>query len=273
MNNLILLIKVSRPLGWIVAPLVFAIGLYYSNANLSLIPIVQIILLSFPFSVILYGINDIYDHDSDKFNPRKEPYEFKENEQILIERVSIFVSTLLIISSVATLDLSNILSMLLLVFVSYYYSAPPLRLKEKPPLDSISNGILFFLAFALGYSFGGPIWDIPLKIYFVAICVMGIHSFGAVMDYSVDLNAGHRTIAVVFGKRLAAIFSCAVFLSALLFSNIGRPYINYYFGFCSIIFLISAIYPSEKLAALLFKLVFIGFIVTALLFVVPYLSA
>ncbi len=160
--------------------------------------------------------------------------------------------------------------MLLLIAVSYYYSAPPIRLKERPPLDSISNGILFFLAFSLGYSFGNQIWDIPLKIYFVAIGVMGIHSFGAVMDYSVDQAAGHRTIAVVFGKRAASMFSCLAFLSALLFANIERPYINYYFAFCSTLFLISAIFPSEKLAAFLFKLIFAGFIVAALPFVVPY---
>lgn len=270
MKNLILLLKVSRPLGWVVAPLVFIIGLYYSNAELSLISIIQILLLSFPFSVILYGINDIYDLDSDKLNPRKALIEFEESESCLIKRVSIFVSTLLIISSVATLNISNLISMILLVSIAYYYSAPPVRLKEIPPLDSISNGLLFFLAFSLGYSFGNDLWDIPLKIYFVAICVMGIHSFGAVMDYSVDKAAGQRTMAVVFGKRIASAFSFASFLSALLFANIGRPYINYYFAFCCMLFLISTLYPSEKLAAFLFKLVFVGFLVTALLFVAPY---
>jgi len=44
MQSLILLIKVSRPLGWVVAPLVFVIGLYYSNANLSLISVIQFVL-------------------------------------------------------------------------------------------------------------------------------------------------------------------------------------------------------------------------------------
>jgi len=161
--------------------------------------------------------------------------------------------------------------MFLLLAISYFYSAPPVRLKEGPPFDSISNGVLFFLAFSLGYSFGGDIWDIPLKIYFVAFCVMGIHSFETVMDYRVDKKAGHRTLAVVFGKRAASLFSFAAFVSALLYADIGRPYINYYFAFCSVIFLVSAISPSEKLPIFLFKLIFAGFIVTALLFVVPYL--
>ena len=61
MKSLILLVKVSRPFGWVVAPLVFVIGLYYSNSSLTSLSIVQIILLSFPFSVLLYGINDLYD--------------------------------------------------------------------------------------------------------------------------------------------------------------------------------------------------------------------
>lgn len=267
------MIKLSRPLGWIVAPLVFMIGIYYSNANQSSISIAQMLLLSFPLGIILYGINDIYDYDSDRLNPRKSTHNFSAKDKALIKRASLLVSALLVLSSIVTLDISNIISMLLLVAVSYYYSAPPIRLKEKPPLDSISNGLLFFLAFSLGYSFGDNLWNIPLKIYFVAICVMGIHSFGAVMDYSVDKAAGQRTIAVVFGKRLAAAFSCAAFLSALLFANIGRQYINYYFAFCGILFLISAIYPSERLASFLFKLVFVGFILTALLFVVPYVHS
>jgi len=273
MQSLTLLIKISRPLGWVIAPLVFAIGLYYSNSEFSLISVIQMILLSFPLSIILYGINDIYDYDSDTLNPRKKSLDLNEKEQALIKRVSIFISILFLASSIATINLSNLLSMLLLILVSYFYSAPPIRLKELPPLDSISNGLLFFLVFSLGYSFGAEFWRIPLKIYFVAICVMGIHSFGAVMDYSADKAAGQRTIATFFGKRAASIFSCVVFLSAYLFANIGREYINYYFAFCSLIFLISAIFPFEKLAAFLFKLIFLGFIITALLFVFPYLSA
>jgi 4-hydroxybenzoate polyprenyltransferase len=227
MRSLILLVRVSRPLGWVVAPLVFVIGLYYSGANPSLTSLIQIVLLSFPFSIIFYGINDIYDYDSDKLNPRKTILEFKEENRSLIKRASVFVSICLLASSILTLDLSNVTGMFLLLAVSYLYSAPPVRLKERPPFDSISNGVLFFLAFSLGYSFGGDIWDIPLKIYFVAFCVMGIHSFGTVMDYRVDKKAGQKTLAVVFGKRAASIFSFAAFVSALLFADIGRPYINY----------------------------------------------
>ena len=259
MNSLILLLRVSRPLGWIVAPLAFAIGFYYSNAGFGLIAILQLILLSFPFSVILYGMNDVYDHETDKLNPRKSVQLIAEKEKVLIKRASAGVAIILIASSVVTLNISNIVSMFFLVSVCYFYSAPPIRFKELPPLDSISNGALFYLAFALGYSYGREIFEIPLKIYFVAICVMGIHSFGAVMDYSADKVASVRTIAVVLGKRAASIFSCLAFLSALLFADIGRPYINYYFAFCSIIFLIAAVFPSERLASVLFKLIFCRF--------------
>ena len=161
MQSLTLLVKVSRPLGWVIAPLVFTIGLYSSNSQFSLIFVIQMILLSFPLSIILYGINDIYDNDSDGLNPRKNSLNLNEKEQVIIKRVSTVISILLLASSIATINLSNLLSMLLLISISYFYSAPPIRLKELPPFDSISNGLLFFLAFSLGYSFGAEFWGNP----------------------------------------------------------------------------------------------------------------
>lgn len=71
------------------APLVFIIGLYYSNANLSLTYLVQIVILSFPFSIILYGINDLYDYNSDKLNPRKNVLEFGKKNKFLVEKSSV----------------------------------------------------------------------------------------------------------------------------------------------------------------------------------------
>ena len=71
MYNLILLIKTSRPIYWLIQPLIFTVCLFYSGADLNYISIIQLILLSFPLSLIIYGINDIYDFESDQINPRK----------------------------------------------------------------------------------------------------------------------------------------------------------------------------------------------------------
>lgn len=268
---LTLLVKVSRPVGWITAPLVFSIGLFYSGAKLAPLSVLQILLLSFPYCILLYGTNDIYDYKSDTLNPRKTSIKLDPKYHFIVKKSSSFVALVLVIGSLITLNLSNILATVSLLFFSYYYSAPPLRLKERPPLDSFSNGVLFFIVFSMGWSFGKGVFDIPAKIYFVSGCVMGIHSFSTVMDYTIDKGVGDRTFAVVFGKRTASAFALVLFISTLMFSKIGRASISCYIAFCSLLFLIASIFPSERLAFLLFKLVFTGFVVTAVIFLVSYL--
>ncbi|MER3447377.1 MAG: hypothetical protein C4291_11300 [Candidatus Dadabacteria bacterium] len=267
----VLLVKISRPPGWIAAPLVFLIGLFYSGARLSPLSVLQILLLSFPYCILLYGINDIYDYKSDTLNPRKKSIKLDPKYHFIVKRVSSIVALLLITGSLLTLNVSNILSTISLLFFSYYYSAPPLRFKERPPLDLFSNGVLFFIVFSIGWSFGRSVFDIPAKIYFVSGCVMGIHSFSTVMDYTIDKEVGDKTFAVILGKRAASVFALVPFILTLMFSKIGRASINYYVAFCTLLFLIASIFPSERLAFLLFKLIFIGFVVTALIFLVPYL--
>src|SRR3989344_2932786 len=167
MMNLLLLIKTSRPLGWIIWPFVFLFGLAASGANLTTLPIIQMILLSFPFSFFAYGINDIYDYQSDKLNPRKnliEGIKLKPKYHSLVKKSAFFIALILVSSSLITQNIYNVSAMLFLLFFAYFYSAPPLRLKERPPLDSFTNGIgYFFLPFLLGFSYGGTIFDIPIK--------------------------------------------------------------------------------------------------------------
>lgn len=271
-DKLILLIKTSRPLGWIIAPLVFLIGFSFSNTELTFLPIIQILLLSFPYCIFLYGINDIYDYESDKLNPRKKLVEgIKLNPQhhSFVKNISLSIVLLLILVSLLSLNFSNIFGVLILLFFSYFYSAPPLRFKEKPPLDSFSNTMLyFFVPFILGFSFNNSIFTIPLNVYLITICVMGIHSFSTIMDYSVDKKVSDKTFSVVFGKRLASIFAFFVFIPALIFGKFETIAVNYYLIFCSLLFLIISIFPSEKLASLFFKLIFVGFIITAIIFLI-----
>jgi len=160
----------------------------------------QIFLLSFPYSVFLFGINDINDYESDKINPRKKPFSITKDIKRFILVVSVLTAVSLILISVLTLNYENVLLTTLLLFISYYYSSGPLRFKEIPFFDSFSNGLIFFLVFSAGYSYGGSAVDIPLKIYFVALCVMGIHGFGTVLDFEVDKKVGQH-ICSLFWKK------------------------------------------------------------------------
>jgi 4-hydroxybenzoate polyprenyltransferase len=281
-DKLLLLVKVSRPVGWIVAPLVFLLGLIVSGSTtITPLLISQILLLSFPYCILLYGINDVYDYQADQINPKKGKMlgGFIEGSKLelpyhsYIKNVSFLVIVLLFLTSFLTLSIANILGMLLLVFFSYFYSAPPLRFKERPPLDSISNGMLYWFApFLLGFSFGGSIiynFDVWVGYILLTACVMGIHAFSAIGDYKADKKAGIKTFATVFGKRSAALFALLTFTITFFvvkLSPLIKPVTYYYLGFCSVLFFITLVFPYEKPIKWLVGGVYLGFILTVIVF-------
>ncbi len=271
-----LLIKTSRPLGWLIGPLVFLLGLTAFGIPLTIFAVFQIILLSIPYCILLYGTNDMYDYEADKLNPRKsvpDTIEMETDFFPFMRKVSVVVAILLIASAVITLNLTNIFAMGLLLFFSYFYSAPPLRFKERPPLDSVSNGIFYYYApVLLGVSYGATLLDIPVQAYFITACVMGIHSFSTVMDYSADKQVGDRTFAVMFGKRVASVFTVMVFIITYIFAAFQGTIVGYFLIFCAVLSGIITVMPSEKLAKYFLYSMGIGFGVVAVFEVLRYLA-
>lgn len=271
-----ILIKVSRPLGWLIAPLVFLLGLTAFGTPLNPLALSQLFLLSIPYCILLYGVNDIYDYEADKLNPRKSVPDSVEMETEvfpLVKMISAIVAIILFTSAILSLNPTNIVAMSLLLFFSYFYSAPPLRFKEHPPLDSISNGILYFYApVLLGASFGATFFDIPIQAYLITACVMGIHSFSTVMDYSADKLVGDQTFAVALGKRAAALFTVAVFIIAYIFAGFQGMIVGYFLIFCALLAGIITILPSERLTKYFFYAIGVGFGVVAVFEVLRYLA-
>ncbi len=225
------------------------------------LPVLQLILLSFPYCVFLYGINDVYDYESDRINPRRKGQSQRPLEpegRKLVKQAAAIAFVLLVLSSVITLNPTNMVGMSLLLLFSYFYSAPPIRFKERPPLDSVANGIIYLLGpVILARSYGGLML---VRFYLLALSVMGIHAFSTVMDYTPDKQAGHRTFAVVFGKRTAAFAALIAFVVTRLFGNLG-PYAHHYLEFCGVLALLLVIFPSEKLAKILICIIFLTFLV------------
>jgi len=161
----------------------------------------------------VFGVNDVYDYASDLQNPRKiadglegtvlHPVYHKD-----VLRVACASSAFIVASALVTGSASNACATILLVLLGWQYSSPPLRLKEVPVLDSLSNGAIVFLAWFAGFSFAGrSIAEAPAKGYMLSLCTAGVHALGAVMDVEADIAARQRTIAVVLGKRPAAMFA------------------------------------------------------------------
>ena len=271
--SLLLLIAVSRPAGWFSFPLFFLMG-SVSSGSTTITPlfISQILLLSFPFCIFGYGLNDIYDYESDKINARKGLFEgivLQPEYHSFVKHVAFFSISLLFFTSLLTLNIFNILAVVLIVSLGYFYSAPPVRLKERPPLDSITNGIGYFFApFFLGFSFSGSIFlNAGKGILWIGVClitavVMGFHAYRTIQDYDVDKKIGVKTFATVFGKRGASFFALLVSILALFFANspiLFKPVTDYYLGLCSLLFFITLVLPSEKLAKRGFFWLWVGF--------------
>jgi 4-hydroxybenzoate polyprenyltransferase len=231
------------------------------------------LLLSFPLSLFCFGINDIYDYKSDKLNKRKKLVQgvaLKPKYHYFVYRHSLISGFLLLISSIITLNITNIIAMSLLLFFVYSYSAPPLRFKEKPPFDSISNGIMVFSTFLLGFSYGSSISDITLKIYLAAFCVSGVHAYTTIVDYNADKKAKQTTFAIKYGKRTAVIFTLLIFLAAFIFGQFSL-YISFFLIYCIILFSFSLARPSQRLTSIFSKLIYLGCLITAFLYMLKYI--
>jgi 4-hydroxybenzoate polyprenyltransferase len=220
------LVKISRPLFWPVLPLVYLGGLTYTNNAITLIALVQAFVLSFPLSILIYGINDIYDKKSDEINPFKNT-KFGEiakgNNEAQIIKAGLIVATILIITSILTTNFINLVCALLLIILSIVYSAPPLRIKTKPPIDSLLLGFLYcFIPFLMGYTLHSSINTLPSEIYYITLAAGTLNIIASIRDYDVDKQVGDKTFAVSYGKTTSTLIAICTLIFIILFGDIDK---------------------------------------------------
>jgi 4-hydroxybenzoate polyprenyltransferase len=92
------------------------------------------------------------------------------------------------------------------------YSSPPLSLKERPVLDSLSNGGICWLFWACGYIFYENALFVSSLFaskhgWLVLLYGSALHSMAAMVDVDADTFAKYRTIATVYGEKFSALFS------------------------------------------------------------------
>ncbi|KAI1781773.1 hypothetical protein LXA43DRAFT_613532 [Ganoderma leucocontextum] len=225
-ETLKILVKVSRPAGWSFGPILYSIGLIHSPIGLAFLgktrACLQLLSLSFPLALIVFGINDVYDYASDLRNPRKtvdglEGTVLHPNQHAAIIASSSVATLLIAVASVFTARRHNVLVILVLLLLSWQYSAPPLRFKERPMFDSLSNGAIVDLAYLAGYTAGAGLLDsraMRIKGHILGLCTAGVHALGAVVDVDVDASVGQRTIATALGPRAAIAFAASCYLVA-----------------------------------------------------------
>lgn len=207
----------SRPISWINTAYPFAAGYLAAGGAISIFFVLASLYFLIPYNVLIYVVNDVFDYESDKRNPRKNSIEGGLLEPgthrfMLVATAFINLPFIMYICATGTLAQSGFF--LLIVAGALSYSVPPMRLKERPVLDSMNSSFHFVspLLFALIItSWQGSYW-----LYVGAFFLWGVasHAFGAVQDIKADRQAGIRSIATFFGARATVRLSLVMYLGA-----------------------------------------------------------
>ncbi len=213
------LIVSSRPVSWINTAYPFAAAYLLTTRQVDATLIVGTVFFLIPYNLAMYGVNDVFDYESDLRNPRKggmhgavlDPRLHTTTLWAAAVTSLPFVAYLIVVGapvSWAVLAAS--------LFFVVAYSAPPLRLKERPFLDSVTSSIHFFSPAVYGLVLAGAVWTWQLALVIVAFALWGVasHAFGAVQDVEADREAGIASIATARGARWTVRFALVCYAAA-----------------------------------------------------------
>lgn len=224
------LIQSSRPISWINTAFPFAATYVFFTDRIDLTLVIGTLFFLIPYNLLMYGINDVFDYESDLRNPRKGGIEGALLDKSL-HKLTIWVSALSCLPFVAYLVwVGNAWASLALAFALFTvlaYSVKGLRFKERPFLDSITSASHFvnpmiFAALLVGENLAQPVlWQALIAFTFWG---MASHAFGAVQDVRADREGGIASIATVIGARATTRFAFLLYLAAgLLMASAGMP--------------------------------------------------
>ena len=228
MKALVSLFWSSRPVSWVNTAFPFFAAYLFVSERIDLTLILGTLFFLIPYNFLMYGINDVFDYESDLRNPRKggiegallDPKYHSLTIWASVGFAAVFVVYLLLVGS---LEANLWLGLTLLAVLAY--SVPKLRFKERPFLDSFTSAVHFVGPMVYGLVLAGSAITDP-KVIEVLIAFMSwgmaSHAFGAVQDVRADREAGIKSVATQIGARNTVRFAFALYIvAALVVMTIG----------------------------------------------------
>jgi 4-hydroxybenzoate polyprenyltransferase len=226
----------SRPRFWMYVLGTFLVGviasgnLFLYDTTTTLLLIAFGVFFSLPANVFIYGVNDIYDYQTDIYNDKKIKYEsvlkLEKHRSLWI------IIVILLIPFVPLFLMVNVptkLALLLFFFTGLFYSARPVRAKSKPPLDVLFSAIIYVSPALVGFFITGNTNIQWLAVFGGLIWASGMQTYSAIPDIEADKKAGVNTLAIMLGEKKALWFCLIAYLIS---ASIGF----YYLGFIAIVF-------------------------------------
>ncbi|MCC3278017.1 prenyltransferase [Arthrobacter sp. zg-Y40] len=218
-STLRMLLVSSRPLSWVNTAYPFAAAYLLTTGRIDAAWVIGTLYFLVPYNLAMYGINDVFDYESDLHNPRKGGVEGAVLDRSF-HRVTLWAALATNVPFLAALVLlGSPLSWLVLafsVFAVIAYSAPGLRFKERPFLDSMTSSTHFVSPALYGLVLAGAVFTPGLWAVLGAFFLWGMASqaFGAVQDVVPDREGGIGSIATVLGARPVVRLAAAAYLAA-----------------------------------------------------------
>ena len=221
----------SRPLSWVNTAFPFGAAYLLTAGSIDLTFALGTLFFLVPYNLAMYGINDVFDYESDLRNPRKGGVEGAVLDRRM-HRPTIIASIVTTVPFVVYLVLVGSPASWLVLAVSLFavvaYSAAGLRFKERPFLDSVTSSTHFVSPAVYALVLAGATFTPQLLALLAAFFLWGMasHAFGAVQDVAADREGGIASIATVIGARATVRLSVALYLAAgalLLFTDWPGP--------------------------------------------------
>ncbi len=219
------LVHISRPLLWVNTVGSTVVGLWLTG-DLWRWEVVPLLLwATLPFNLLIYGVNDIFDQDTDAQNVRKGGFEgarITRSETRGIALAIVLLNLPFVVYFALTMPTDALAWVVAYILLFVFYSAPPLRFKARVAFDAMSNAAyafpLVFVPLALGEE---PVWAAALALMAWSVAK---HTYDAIQDIEEDREVGIRTTAVAFGVRGALLWSSVWWtLSTIGFALISWP--------------------------------------------------
>ncbi len=214
MTRLRELLLASRPLSWINTGLPFLAAAYEVDRALTPLGLLGFAYFLVPFNLLMYGVNDIFDYASDLANPRKRSLEggIVPPDRRRATWAAIAATNLPFLALLGWLaPPAGFAAVLLAAFAALAYSAPPLRTKVRPFLDSLTSASHFVLPAVAGFLVAGLDPAALPWALIVGFTAWGVasHALGAIQDIAYDRAAGIGSIATAIGARPTALLALA----------------------------------------------------------------
>ncbi|MFU8869506.1 prenyltransferase [Natronococcus sp.] len=210
------LLVLSRPRFWLYLAGPVLVGVAYGASSVGelLEPAAVALFVYFlvPANVFLYGVNDIFDREIDAANPKKDDREARYRGQRTVPPAVALTGGLglALFALVPRAAWPWIAGFLVL---GAAYSAPPLRFKTTPLLDSVSNG-LYIMPGAAAYAAVAGSQPPVLAVVGGWLWAMAMHTFSAIPDIEPDRETGITTTATALGESRTYAYCGACWLAS-----------------------------------------------------------